>query len=309
MTEHSAGLARAYFSLQAGLATAWYVALFLHDGTRAATLGDVDPRILIVPDILLFTLPSLLAARLAPGSRALRISLAALLGYIALMVIFFGWRSLDGGRGAWGVISMSLAFTGSVLAGTRLALGPLGAGLTFPPALRIRPAGEGSAARHLFRTLVQIVVFWGLFLGIFPWAIAVLEARWNLRWPPLVGSGFSIAGWIIFVTMGAIGLWSSVEMVLRGRGTPLPSEAARRLVTTGPYSVVRNPMAVSGILQGVGIGMVHGSWLAIAYAVTGSFVWNILARPYEEADMVERFGSDFEEYRRRVRCWIPWFGC
>src|SRR5688572_32903785 len=97
-------------------------------------------------------------------------------------------------------------------------------------------------------------------------------------------------------------------MVTRGRGTPLPSDAARELVTTGPYSFVRNPMAVAGILQGVGIGLVHGSWLAVAYALTGSVVWNMLARPYEEADMAERFGVAFEDYRRRVQCWIPKIG-
>jgi protein-S-isoprenylcysteine O-methyltransferase Ste14 len=97
-------------------------------------------------------------------------------------------------------------------------------------------------------------------------------------------------------------------MVTHGRGTPLPSVTARRLVTSGPYSFVRNPMAVAGILQGLAVGLILGSWLVVAYALTGSIVWNTLARPYEEADLRERFGEEFEAYRRRVRCWIPGIG-
>ena len=306
LSDHSPRIARAYFALQAVLAMAWCIALFFHDVIRSATLGDADPRVMVLPDLLFFTLPSLLAARLAPGSRPIRIALATLLAYSGIALIVFGWRSLDGGRGAWGVIAMAFAFTGSALAGTRLALGPLGAGRCFPPALVIRPAGVASTARHLFRTFVQIVFFWGFFLGVLPWAIAELEIRWNLHWPPLASNGVAIAGWTIFATQGVIGLWSAAEMVVRGRGTPLPSSAARDLVTSGPYSVVRNPMAVAGILQGVGIGLVHGSWLAVAYALTGSVVWNILARPYEEGDLLARFGGAYDDYRRRVRCWIPW---
>jgi protein-S-isoprenylcysteine O-methyltransferase Ste14 len=203
---------------------------------------------------------------------------------------------------------MACAFTGSTLAGIRLAQGPLGAGACFPLPLRIRPAPEASAFRHLAVTGVQIVIFWGLFLGVFPRVITLLEVRWNLGWPPLSSAGVALAGWVLFTTQSLLGLWSAFEMVTRGRGTPLPSETARRLVTSGPYAIVRNPMAVAGILQGLAVGLILGSWLVVAYALTGSVVWNTLARPYEEADLRDRFGEEFESYRRRVRCWIPGLG-
>ena len=308
MSDPPPGIARAYFAVQAVLTLAWWIAVFVDDGIRAAMFGDADPRIWVAPDVLFFAVTSLLAARLAAGSRALTVVLAILLTWNAFVLVVFGWLSLDGGRGAWGVIAMAFAFTGSVLAGMRLAIGPLAAGRCFPSPLAIRPAAEASTARHLLRTFIQIVFFWGLFLGVLPWAIARLEIRWNLQWEPLLSPGITITGWILFATMGLLGLWSAVEMVIRGRGTPLPSDAARELVTTGPYPLVRNPMAVAGILQGIAIGLVHGSWLAVAYAFTGSLVWNTLARPYEEADLQARFGSAFEDYRRRVRCWIPRIG-
>jgi protein-S-isoprenylcysteine O-methyltransferase Ste14 len=80
---------------------------------------------------------------------------------------------------------------------------------------------------------------------------------------------------------------------------------ANRLVVSGPYRWVRNPMAIAGIVQGVAVGLVLSSWLVVAYAVAGSLLWNYAIRPLEEADLEERFGSEFRQYRDSVRCWIP----
>ena len=38
-------------------------------------------------------------------------------------------------------------------------------------------------------------------------------------------------------------------MAVTGRGTPLPFDAARDLVVSGPYRLVRNPMVVAGLTQ------------------------------------------------------------
>jgi protein-S-isoprenylcysteine O-methyltransferase Ste14 len=292
--------ARLYFLVLGAVSTAWWAAVLFHDGLRRAMLGDADPRLWIAPDLLLFVVPCFVLA-----FRTHLAALAVHLAWTGVVLAWFGWRSLEGGRGAWGVIAMSFAFTGSVMAGLRLVRGPLAAGGCFPAALRIRPAAERSIARHLGRTFLQIVAFWSFFLAVLPWSINRLEHRWDLRWTALSVPGVAWTGWILFATQSLLGLWSAMEMVVRGRGTPLPSEAATRLVTTGPYALVRNPMAVAGILQGVAVGLACGSWLVIAYALTGSVVWNTLARPYEEADMAVRFGAEFEAYRRRVRCWIP----
>jgi protein-S-isoprenylcysteine O-methyltransferase Ste14 len=108
-----------------------------------------------------------------------------------------------------------------------------------------------------------------------------------------------------FVLASALGLWSCVTMALRGEGTPLPAETARRLVVAGPYRWVRNPMAVAGGLQTATVGLVTGSWLVIVIAVVGALAWHTLIRPAEEADLASRFGDPYERYRSAVRCWIP----
>lgn len=154
-------------------------------------------------------------------------------------------------------------------------------------------------------TFGQIVVFWGFFLGLVPACLAVLEQRWGL------GLGFPAgavpAGVAILILASALGIWSAAVMSTLGDGTPLPSVMANRLVIAGPYRWIRNPMAVAGIVQGAAVGLILQSWLVVGYAVLGSLVWNYAVRPLEEADLLKRFGPDFERYRETVRCWIPTF--
>ena len=94
-------------------------------------------------------------------------------------------------------------------------------------------------------------------------------------------------------------------MATVGEGTPLPTATAPKLVVSGPYRFVRNPMALAGILQGVAVGWWLGSYVVLAYALAGAALWHLCVRPIEEADLRRRFGSDYERYQSCVRLWIP----
>ena len=97
-------------------------------------------------------------------------------------------------------------------------------------------------------------------------------------------------------------------MATYGEGTPLPTATAPRLVISGPYRFVRNPMAVAGISQGVAVGWYCGSYAVIVYSLAGVVLWHIAVRPIEEADLKSRFGEAYNDYQRRVRLWLPTFG-
>lgn len=166
-----------------------------------------------------------------------------------------------------------------------------------------REAPERSALGNLLHTAGQIVVFWSFFLALLPWLIRLVEdavgiERLGATWLWPAGAG-------LFLAASALGLWSGITMAILGSGTPLPLSCARKLVLVGPYRHVRNPMALAGITQGFAVGVGTGSLATMAYALAGAFVWNSIARPPEEADLVRRFGEDFERYRRAVRCWWP----
>lgn len=160
----------------------------------------------------------------------------------------------------------------------------------------------------LVRTAWQVLVFWTFFLAVVPAAIGLVEREVGVPvWEGGVWWRRAAAG-VMFVGASAIGLWSAAAMAIRGRGTPLPTDPAIELVTTGPYAWVRNPMAVAGLLQGLSVAIYLGSALTLAYVVTGCLIWQVAVRPQEERELLARFGQRYEAYRRRVRCWLPRWG-
>lgn len=288
---------RGYFGVQAVAGGVWWFAVFTVPGVREATLGSLPPALVAFADIPLFVVASALVAL------GVRIAVWVVVPWtlaVAAALAIYATLSAEAG---WGVVVMAAASVGSLGAASlvrfgripmeRLLIGPLG----------FRDARSGSAAAHARQTAGQLLVFWVLFLGVIPVAIAAAERRWLLEAP--LPAFLPVAGVILFAPASALGLWSAFAMSTRGGGTPLPSAATTRLVATGPYRSVRNPMAIAGISQGVAVGLVLQSWLVVVYAIAGSVAWNWLVRPVEEADLEAKFGDEYRDYRARVRCWVP----
>ncbi len=122
-----------------------------------------------------------------------------------------------------------------------------------------REAVLASPARNVAKTLAQSALFWSVFLLILPRVILKIE-RGLLPGPSkyLSSQASRRVGQILFACGSALGLWSGITMALRGKGTPLPLDAPRELVVAGPYRRLRNPMAVSGVAQGVAVGLASG---------------------------------------------------
>jgi protein-S-isoprenylcysteine O-methyltransferase Ste14 len=80
-----------------------------------------------------------------------------------------------------------------------------------------------------------------------------------------------------------------------------------KLIDTGPFSIVRNPLYVFSFLGLLGIGLITVR-LSIAALLCGAFVcyysW-VVER--EESHLAERFGDTYQDYKRRVPRWLPRF--
>ena len=284
---------RIYFAVQALAGAAWWVAVFTVPVVKDVTLGGLDPVAVAALDIPLFVIGSALAAA------ALRSAALVATGWTVLVAGALALYATVTTEAGWGVLIMAAASGASLLALSLVVLGriPTEWMTTGPFAFRAaRPE-----ARHGVITAVQVFFFWGFFLVVAPLVIAFLERRWGLS----LGVTLMPVGVTLLALASALGVWSAVTMSRLGKGTPLPSSMANVLVIAGPYRFVRNPMAVAGIVQGVGVGLILGSWLVVAYAIIGSVLWNYAVRPLEEADLEQRFGDEFRRYRDRVRCWVP----
>jgi protein-S-isoprenylcysteine O-methyltransferase len=79
----------------------------------------------------------------------------------------------------------------------------------------------------------------------------------------------------------------------------------QRLVTRGPYRLLRHPAYTGGILVYVGIGLAIGNWLS-AIAMPLSLIVAYSRRIYvEEVALRERFGAEFDANRARTWAIIP----
>jgi len=112
--------------------------------------------------------------------------------------------------------------------------------------------------------------------------------------------------WLQVVSVPVLlGLSAVQEFVSRGLGTPVPFDPPRRLVTSGVYSYLGNPMQVAAMLLLVVVGLlIRNLWVASAGVMAHIYSAG-LAGWDEEQDLRNRFGDDWTIYRRSVRRWVP----
>ena len=284
--------------MQAVAGAAWWIAVFTSPFVRETTLGSLDPVIVATLDIPLFVIASAIAAL---GVKPAAIVAAVWTVIVALALAGYATVSTEAG---WGVLIMAAAAGASVLAVCLMLLGRVPTEWIIAGPFAFRAAAKRTTvAPQVVATLGQLVFFWGFFLVVLPLVVTFFERRWQVG---VEFPGFAVwPGIVILVLASVLGLSSALAMSTIGNGTPLPSAMANTLVVVGPYRWVRNPMAVAGIAQGIGVGLMLGSWLVVAYAIVGSVLWNYAVRPLEEADLEQRFGDQFRRYSAAVRCWVP----
>jgi protein-S-isoprenylcysteine O-methyltransferase Ste14 len=80
---------------------------------------------------------------------------------------------------------------------------------------------------------------------------------------------------------------------------------AARLVTTGPYAYVRNPIYLGNFLVGFGVVFVAGTWVALVVLLIVFTVEYGAIVSFEEKFLAETFGNAYREYAREVPRWLP----
>jgi len=146
-------------------------------------------------------------------------------------------------------------------------------------------------------------IFWIVALVLAPILTVRLQQAAGLD--PLFFTIQTGAGLALLATGTALVVWSVVTFATAGGGTPMPFDAPRRLVISGPYAWLRNPMVLGFVVQGVGVGLMAGSIPVILLYLLVGLWWNLLVRPRDEDQLQKVFGRDLELYRRHVPCWLP----
>jgi len=156
--------------------------------------------------------------------------------------------------------------------------------------MRSRTAAVGSA---LFFLLAP-----GVVAGVVPW--------WTTRWGvhrvpwPIRGAGLFLLLVSVPVLIGAF-----VRFARDGLGTPAPIAPTERLVVTGAYRYVRNPMYLAVVGAIVGQALMLGQPRLLPYAAVVAVLMVCFVRFHEEPTLRRRFGATYEAYCRAVPGWWP----
>ncbi|MAE97051.1 MAG: RemK protein [Deltaproteobacteria bacterium] len=132
-----------------------------------------------------------------------------------------------------------------------------------------------------------------LWLGSGPWAVAgPAEPRF---WLALLcfGAGLSLMVWTIGRFAG------------EGDGTLAPWDPTEKLVVSGVYRHVRNPMITGVITNLVGEALLFGSASLASWAAIFALGNAIYIPLSEEPGLEKRFGEDYRRYRANVPRWLP----
>lgn len=132
-------------------------------------------------------------------------------------------------------------------------------------------------------------------------------AMWLLeKYAPLasvLSPPFSYAGVLPIMLGMALAGWGAG--LFRKLGTPvIPFDKSTVLVTQGPYRFTRNPMYLGMVVVLVGVWLLLGS---ASPALVVPLFWLVIEFRFvraEEAFMEALFGSEYLDYKRRVRRWL-----
>jgi protein-S-isoprenylcysteine O-methyltransferase Ste14 len=147
------------------------------------------------------------------------------------------------------------------------------------------------------RNLVFTIVVPGAGGVYVPWVI--ISRPGSL---PAPGAWYALA---VIAAGVALYVWSVRNFAVVGRGTPGLWDAPRRVVATGPYRWVRNPIYIAALLIVAGEAWLFLSPALLLYTAALAVAFHLFVVGYEEPRLRRRFGEQYGAYRRSVSRWIP----
>jgi protein-S-isoprenylcysteine O-methyltransferase Ste14 len=141
----------------------------------------------------------------------------------------------------------------------------------------------------------------GTVAGLMPWLIT----KWHF------GDGFSASGAVVGGIVIALSLALLIECFVRfatrGAGTPAPLAPTAKLVVSGAYARVRNPMYVAVIGLIFGQALLFASAGLIAYGIVIWLAFLTFVIYFEEPRLRREFPDDYPAYFENVPRWRPRF--
>ena len=164
-------------------------------------------------------------------------------------------------------------------------------------------AATGTQKTRTLLTPVGVTIF-GAFTALFVFAAILIDRLLNLPRllpenarlavsAPIIAGGLAVAAWSVF-------------HFLKVKGTPVPFNPPPKVVSSGPYRYVRNPMLSGVFLFLFGLGFFFNSASMVFFFTPLYVLIHVLElKKIEEPELIKRLGDEYIEYRRHTPMFIP----
>jgi protein-S-isoprenylcysteine O-methyltransferase Ste14 len=132
--------------------------------------------------------------------------------------------------------------------------------------------------------------------------LVMILSTGGLHVPALPLLGAALAAWVAGIGMAAAAM---IEFMRAGTtADPHSPQNARSIISTGIFHYTRNPIYLAFILLLLGLAL----FLATPWALLGPLAYALYIGRFqvapEERALSVKFGTEYEQYRTRVRRWL-----
>ena len=124
----------------------------------------------------------------------------------------------------------------------------------------------------------------------------------------IISPAFSLE-FILMLFLLALGfflvIWTMRLFAAVGKGTPAPWDPIDKLIVTGPYAYVRNPMLCGVFCILFAEALFFQSQSLLFYTLIFIAINAVYFPLSEEKGLLKRYGEDYAEYKRNVPRFLP----
>jgi len=158
------------------------------------------------------------------------------------------------------------------------------------------PAHRGTAAARVVNSRSR----WGLLLQFLAFSLLWQRHFWE-RPLPIWRAVVSIT----LFALAALLSWTSSRALAGQLRVDAALGADHRLVRSGPYALVRNPIYTSMLLVLCATAVIIAGWKLFVAALLLFVIGTEIRVRIEERLLASHFGEEFEDYKRSVPAYIP----
>jgi protein-S-isoprenylcysteine O-methyltransferase Ste14 len=132
---------------------------------------------------------------------------------------------------------------------------------------------------------------------VLAWFVAIgLDRRYHASQVP---PALQALGWAMLLLCSGFMMWVMHENSFAAPVVKVQTERGHRVVSSGPYAIVRHPMYSGGVVFFVGAALLLGSWWGVAMSPLFAVLFVVRAS-IEERALIEGLPG-YAEYTTRVR--------